>query len=315
MDTILSLGVAPALQRTMVFESFVPGAVNRAKSVVFSAAGKAVNVGLALATLGNEPVVTGFNGGSTGRMVADDLASHGVRTAFCRTKAPTRICTTVLDLSKGGEATELVEEAPEPDEAAWRRFATVNLRELARARLLVISGTLPPGVQDDLHARFARAAEERGVPLVIDSNRGGILATLPFHPLVAKMNLHELRLTFGDACTTEKTTLDSAARLTRGGATWAFVTNGADPGWLLAADGRAWRVIPARLDTVVNPIGSGDSATAGLADAWLRGHPMPSVARFATACGSANALNLRPADFTLEQVRRLTRLTKVEPIR
>ena len=314
MEEILSLGIAPALQRTMVFDSFAPGAVNRAKEVVLTPAGKAVNIARALVTLGDTVVVTGFNGGDSGKAVAAGLRRSGIRTAFCRMEAATRVCTTIVDLSKSGEASELVEESPKIDEDGWRRFAAVNRRELARARMLVVSGTLPPGAPDNLYADFARMAEERGVPLVIDSHKAGILAVLPYHPLVAKMNLHELRLTFGDSCEDEASTLASAARLTAAGASWAFITNGADPGWLLAADGRAWRIVPPRLEAVLNPIGSGDSVTAGLADAWLRGHPMPDAARFATACGSANAINLRPAEFTPAQVRRLTRRAKSERI-
>ncbi len=311
MERILSLGVAPALQRTMVYETFKVGEVNRAKSIAVSAAGKAVNVGLALATLGCKSVVTGFNGGATGKIVADELKAHGVDVAFTRMPAPTRTCTTILDLSKGGEATELVEESPRPDADGWKRFINANLRAMGDCNLLAISGTLPPGAPEDLYAQFAREAENRAIPLVIDSHKGGMLAVLRYHPLVAKMNVHELQLTFGDSCNTEKAVLKSAARLTAAGATWAFITNGAKPGWLLFADGQAWRITPAKLDKAVNPIGSGDSVTAGLVSAWLGGHPMNDAARFGIACGTANAVNLRPADFTLSQVRRFFRDTKI----
>ena len=314
MERILSLGVAPALQRTMVYESFKVGDVNRAKAVEVSAAGKAVNVGLALATLGCKAIVTGFNGGPTGRIVADGLKARGVDAAFTRMAAPTRTCTTIIDLSKGGVATELVEESPRPDADGWKRFARANMRAMADCGLVAISGTLPPGAPEDLYAQFAMEAEKRAIPLVIDSHKGGILAVLPYHPLVAKMNVHELRLTFGDPCNTERQILKSAARLTSAGATWAFITNGAKPCWLISADGRAWRIAPARLDKVVNPIGSGDSVTAGLASAWLGGHPMNEAARFGIACGTANAVNLRPADFTLSQVRRFFRETKASKI-
>ena len=298
----------------MVYETFRAGAVNRARAVEVSAAGKAVNVGLALAILGDRAVVTGFNGGATGRIVADELRRHGVETAFTRMDAPTRTCTTAIDLSKGGEATELVEESPKPDAAGWRRFAAANMRAMADCRLVAISGTLPPGAPDDLYAQFARAAEERGIPLVIDSHKGGMLAVLKYHPLVAKMNLHELRLTFGDECGDEASTLASAAKLTAAGTTWALITNGADPGWLLGADGSAWRIVPPCLDEVVNPIGSGDSVTAGLVSAWVGGHSMEDAARYGAACGTANAVNLRPADFTMPQVRKFVRRTRVEKL-
>ncbi len=310
---VLSLGLAPALQRTLSFARFELDEVNRAQRVTLSAAGKAVNVGLALAVLGDPVQVTGFNGGATGRLLARDLHQRGVAPRFCSLRAPTRICTTALDEARGW-TTELVEEAPTPDAVAWRRFARINLRLVPRCRLLAISGTLPPGTPDDFYVPFVQAATRRAQPVVIDSHRAGLLATLPLRPMVAKLNVHELELTWGRGFRTERALLAGAFRLAQAGAQWVLLTHGAQPGYLLSADGRAWRLVPPPVARVVNPIGSGDCTTAGVIHAWLRGRAMPEAARFGMGCGAANVANVRPADFTSAQARRLAAAAGVEPI-
>ena len=51
---ILAAGLTPAWQRTMVFDVFHPGGVNRASEVHECASGKVLNVAMALQALGAE---------------------------------------------------------------------------------------------------------------------------------------------------------------------------------------------------------------------------------------------------------------------
>ena len=109
--SVLCFGLTPVLQRTLVFESLETNEVNRAKQVIESAAGKALNTARALSLLGTPAKVAGFNGGVAGRKVEVFLKSYGVVSAQTQMHAETRICTTLLD-RKHNTVTELVEEAP-----------------------------------------------------------------------------------------------------------------------------------------------------------------------------------------------------------
>jgi 1-phosphofructokinase family hexose kinase len=303
---VLVLGLAPALQRTLVMDRFLVNEVNRARESTLSAAGKAVNVGLALARLGEAAEIAGFNGGATGRLLAGDVRARGATPAFSAMPASTRVCTTVIDRSRGTH-TELVEEAPDPGPAAWRRFRSANLRRAARARLLVIVGTLPPGVSADFYAPFAAAAAARGIPVAVDSHRAGLLGVLPLRPFLAKLNVRELEATAGRRCRGLRQVVRAAAALRSAGAQWVLVTDGPRPACLLGPDRRAWSFDPPRVGRAVNPIGSGDCVMAGILAGWLRGKPMPAAVRFGLGCGTANVLTLRPADFDPRQAARLAR--------
>jgi len=296
----------------MVFPHFRVGEVNRAVSADVAVGGKAVNTGLALARLGDRCVVTGLNGGDTGRLVARYLAARGVACAFTRTPGPTRTCTTILD-NAGGEATELVEEAPRPSRDLLRQFEARGCALLRHAGMAVICGTLPPGVPENLWARLAAAAQQRGVPLVIDSHGAPLLRTLACEPLLAKMTVRELEKTFGILCRNGRDIVAAARRLTAAGARWALITHGARPAILVGREGDGWQVSPPAV-AVVSPIGSGDCVNAGVVHARMRGASMLEAVRLGIGCGSANARTIRPADFCVSEARQLAAASRARPL-
>lgn len=306
MKSVLCLGLTPVLQRTLLFDGLEIDEVNRAHQVVESAAGKALNTARALVALGTPAETAGFNGGESGRRVAAYLASYGVGThALTPMKAPTRICSTLIDRA-AGTVTELVEEAPAPGPSAIRRFQRENLKRARCASLVAISGTLPPFAGDDFYVSFVREAARGGVPVVIDSHRAALVNVLFERPLLAKLNVRELETTLGESLSTEGRVVRAMRDLQGMGAQNVFVTQGGKASYLLTARG-AWRFVPPPLRQRVNPIGSGDCTTAGVVHALLRGKRLPEAAAYGLACGSANVESLTPADLDPRRVRELVR--------
>ena len=308
MKNVLCLGLTPVLQRTLIFDRLEVDEVNRARQVVESAAGKALNTARALASLGTHAETVGFNGGESGRKVSAFLKAYGVDSAFTPMKAPTRICTTLIDRASG-TVTELVEEAPAPEPAAVKRFIRDNLRQTRGAAMLVICGTLPPFAGDDFYVAFVREAARAGVPVVIDSHRTALIDVLFERPLLAKLNVRELEATLHETLDTDKKILRGMRDLAGMGAQNVFVTQGGKAAYLLTPEG-AWHFTPPEVRTRVNPIGSGDCTTAGIAHALLQGKRLVDAIRFGLACGSANVESLTPADLDPKRVAALFRKTK-----
>lgn len=90
------------------------------------------------------------------------------------------------------------------------------------------------------------------------------------------------------------------------GARHVFVTQGGKAAYLVTLRG-AWRFTPPEIKQRVNPIGSGDSATAGIAHALVTGKPMTRAVALGLACGSANVESLTPADLDVKRVAELAR--------
>ncbi len=296
MKKILCLGLTPALQRTLLFDVLELNEVNRAKLVIESAAGKALNTARALSLLSMPVQVAGLNGGATGRKIDAFLKAYGVTSVQTTMKVNTRICTTLLD-QRQGTITELVEEAPNPGAAALKRFMRDNLERLADAAALVISGTLPPFVEETFYLPFVREAQKRGTPVIIDSHRAPLLHVLSEKPLLAKLNRQELSITFKREITSEKQIVTCMKELIALGAQNVVITQGAKPTYVMTSHGQHWRLTPPQLDQVINPIGSGDCTTAGIVSKLLKRRPLPEAIAFGLACGSANATTQTPADF------------------
>jgi tagatose 6-phosphate kinase len=264
-----------------------------------------------VATLGVRAVVVGFIGGHTGRLASADLQRHGVGCRFVRLPAPTRVCTTILDHATG-EITELVAEAPTPSRAAWEQFHRKFRAQLPRARLLAIAGTLLPGAPATLYRDLARAAAAHGVPVLIDSQKAPLLHALSCRPLLAKLNVHELAATVAGSRRTPQSILAGTRRLLARGAQHVLVTLGARGAWLVSGD-ETWHLQPPTVRTV-NPIGSGDSVTAGIAVGLVTGQPVLEAVTLGIACGTANAMTLTPATFDPRIARELKRRVRREQL-
>jgi tagatose 6-phosphate kinase len=297
---ILCLGLAPALQRTMIFKSLEVNEVNRAVSVVISAAGKSVNTARALASLGGRCRVAGFNGGVNGDMINRLLDEYDVDSALTRMSAETRICTTLID-EGGGSVTELVEEAPLPSDDEIQAFVDTNVKLIESCEMLVISGTLPPYAGSDFYCHFTSAAAEAGVPVVIDSHKSALLSVLADKPVMAKLNLRELEATFDCTVKTDEQIQLLLNRIIDSGAASVLMTRGREPAWLVTAS-QTLKIRPPEIERHVSPIGSGDCTTAGIAYKLSLGSSLEESARFGLACGSANVETLIPADFRVERV-------------
>lgn len=288
----------------MEFDRVQLGEVNRCATSTWSAAGKGANVVRVLGTLGARTVLMGFCGGDTGRVWLDDLARAGIPVEIVRTHSAMRICQTLIDRSTDA-VTELVREAPLPTQAEWktllRRFNTL----LPRAELVVIAGALMPGARDTAYRDLVRQAEAHNVPVLIDSQKTALVRTLSHRPLLVKLNVHELENTLGRSLRSEKQIIASARRLIDRGAQQAVVTHGAKGAWLVLPE-RVWHFTPPRI-RALNPIGSGDAVTAGIAYGIVKGWDIIESVRIGIACGAANALTLTPGDVDVRTVRKLVR--------
>lgn len=313
MKKILCLGLTPALQRTLLFDTLAINEVNRARRVLESAAGKALNTARALSALSMPVHVAGLNGGATGRKIDAFLKTYGVTSVQTAMKAETRICTTLIN-PRDGTITELVEEAPDPGEAALKRFQRDNLARIADSTALAISGTLPPFAPEHFYVRFVREAITRRIPVILDSHKAPLLHVLPERPTLVKLNRQELAITFKMQIRNEEEILRGMQALQQQGAQHVVVTQGPSPSYLLTSAGQLWRIHPPKLEQVVNPIGSGDCTTAGIVCKLLKRRSLQEAVAFGLACGTANATTWTPADFDPRAAKRLSAEVRIEAI-
>ena len=308
---ILCIGTTPAAQRVMIFRELKLDAVNRAVATLDGAAGKAVNVAKVLKTFGEEPLAAGFLGGDRGKFVLETIEKQGIKTAFVTIAARTRECVTVIDETTG-HITELVEESPLATPAEYQQLLEKLEEPFRTCRAVVLSGTIAPGGDPGLYARWIREVADRGILTVVDAQGAVLARALEARPGLVKPNRTELRATLGRKLEDEAAVIQAMRALTEQGALRIVVTAGKEP--TLAFDGeRVWRLRPPRVK-VVNPIGSGDAFTAGLVFGLMRGDNLGEACRWGAAAGSANAMTAMAGEVTRENVERLAAEIRLEQV-
>ena len=99
---ILVVGLSPAWQRTLEYDRFVVGKVNRARRVSETASGKGVNVARVAQQLGAKVRLLTVAGGHWGRLLKQSLREEGLNSRIINVRSETRICQTLLATVYGG---------------------------------------------------------------------------------------------------------------------------------------------------------------------------------------------------------------------
>jgi tagatose 6-phosphate kinase len=276
---ILTVTPNVALDITYQVDRLVPGSSHRVRTVAERAGGKGVNVAGVLHALGHATMVLGFVGSGSAAAVTADLDRAGLAQELIAVDGPTRRSIAVVDLGDGA-ATLLNEPGPPVPAASWAALEATLAAKLPGAAALVISGSLPPGTDDDACGRLLRLAAGHRVTTLVDAAGAALLRAAEAGADVLKPNSGELLAATGRAGVAA-----AAAELRRRGAGAVVVTLGADGMAAFTADG-TWRAAPPER-VAGNPTGAGDAAAAALAAGAVAGASWPDRLRDAVALSAA----------------------------
>src|SRR5690242_13007028 len=146
---MIVLGANLTTDRTLHLDRLVPGAVSRPRTAVVTAGGKSVNVCRAARALGVRPRLVANLPGRAGALVGDLLAAEGHDVVPVVTEGELR--SSMIVLEDDGRTTVLNEPGPLLTPAGREALLDALDGECRRPgpagghRLLVMSGSLPPG--------------------------------------------------------------------------------------------------------------------------------------------------------------------------
>lgn len=194
---ITTVTLSPSVDKTVVLKEFNPDRVNRAESSRFDAGGKGVNVSLALSALGSETEAIGFSFDG-GEFITKTLEHAGVGCEWVRCAGRMRTNLKIYDRA-AKKTIELNEQNPEVTEKSIIKLTEVCRRHSQRSDILVLSGSVPLGVPEDIYQRLAFEAKKvrPGIKIVLDAEGSLLLNGLAVSPALIKPNVEELERTFG----------------------------------------------------------------------------------------------------------------------
>lgn len=309
---ILTITLNPSVDIAYQLNQFRLDSVNRVEKVQKTAGGKGLNVTRVLKQIGEDVLATGFIGGELGNDVINQLYQNHIKSSFVEISGETRNCIAILH---EGQQTEILEQGPTIQEHEALNFIEHLSNLLSKVEVVVISGSLPKGLESDYYVKIVELCKKFGVAVVLDCSGEALKKVLESNekPTVIKPNTEELSQLIGSDVTDENQELQSvlSSQMFQG-IEWIVVSLGAKGAFAKHKD-KFYRVRIPKID-VVNPVGSGDSTVAGIAASLAHALPDVELLENANILGMLNAQEEQTGYVNLEHSEELYSQIEVEEV-
>ena len=283
MPKIVTLTLNPSLDKSTAVDTVASEIKLRCDAPTVDPGGGGVNVARAIHKLGGESVAVLTLGGCAGQALSRLLKAEGLTVRGVPVQRETRETFVVFERSSmlqfrfgmPGEPLELHE---------WQ--AAVNAAFDEQPDYLVASGSLPPGVPNDVYAQIARRAQAANVRLIVDTSGAALAVLTNAEVYLLKPNLNELEALTGEKFAGEAQMIDAARRvIAKRMAQVLVISLGAAGAALVTADTYVEMKPP--VVPIQSKVGAGDSMVGGIVLALARGWALQDAVRYGIAAGSA----------------------------
>lgn len=280
----------PSLDYIVSVKDFRPGMTNRTSSELMLAGGKGINVSIVLGNLGIKSTALGFIAGFTGDEIVRRLHNGGINSEFI--KINDGISRINIKL-KSIDGTEINGQGPHIDSSHIEQLMN-RLRRLESGDVLVLAGSIPAGISDNIYKDIMDMLKDKGVQIVVDATSRLLTNVLEYNPFFIKPNQHELGDIFNVTLNTQEEAIPYALELKKMGAVNVCVSMGGKGAILVADDGNVYKA-KAPDGILKNSVGAGDSLVAGFLSGWIEKKDYEYAFRKGVATGSASAFSERLA--------------------
>lgn len=280
----------PSLDYIVSVKDFRPGMTNRTSSELVLAGGKGINVSIVLGNLGIKSTALGFIAGFTGDEIVRRLHNGGINPEFI--KINDGISRINIKL-KSIDGTEINGQGPHIDSSHIEQLMN-RLRRLESGDVLVLAGSIPAGISDNIYKDIMDMLKDKGVQIVVDATSRLLTNVLEYNPFFIKPNQHELGDIFNVTLNTQEEVIPYALELKKMGAVNVCVSMGGKGAILVADDGNVYKA-KAPDGILKNSVGAGDSLVAGFLSGWIEKKDYEYAFRKGVATGSASAFSERLA--------------------
>ena len=276
----------PSLDYIVSVDDFKLGLTNRTSSELILPGGKGTNVSTVLKNLGLESTALGFVAGFTGNEIVKRLNDIGIKSDFISIE--NGISRINLKL-KSIDGTEINGAGPDISEEKVNELMD-KLNQLKEGDVLVLAGSIPSSMSDNIYRDIMADLKDRGVMIVVDATKDLLLNVLEYHPFLIKPNNHELGEIFDVKLTTREEVIPYGRKLQEKGARNVLVSMAGEGAVLIAEDGQVFDA-PAPKGKLINGVGAGDSMVAGFVAGWIEKKDYEYAFHMGVASGSASAFS------------------------
>lgn len=309
---IITLTVNPAVDQTLWVDNFRPGHVSRPVEVHLDPAGKGINVSRMVHRLGRPTIALGFLAGDIGHLMQTALTAERVQHHFVPIAGQTRINVTIVDRTTD-TSTSLYGPGPRVTPEELGELDEMVECWFKAGRVLVLAGSLLPGIPETLYARYIERAHACGVKTILDADGPSLRQGIAAQPFLVKPNQSEAEQLLGRPLPRLEDVARGAQELNERGIAAVVISLGA-AGAVCTYEGHIWHILPPEIRRQ-STVGSGDSLVAGVAVELADGGDLLAGLHLGTAAGAATALSAGTSLGTPEDVKRLLPEVQIKELR
>lgn len=281
---IFTVTLNPSIDYVVRLDKLTSGITNRTTSEEYYFGGKGINVSCVLAELGLDSTAYGFVAGFTGEAIEKGIRNDRIITDFIKLKhGISRINIKI----KAGEETEINCQGPHIDDSELERLLQ-KIDRIANGDTLVIAGSIPNTMPDDVYERMLERISRKDVKIVVDATKQLLVNSLKYKPFLIKPNRQELSEIFGTEVKTKDDIEKYAKELQKMGAKNVLISLGGEGAMLIDENGEKHKAGVLK-EKVINTVGSGDSMVAGFVAGYEKEHSYPYALKLGSVCGNATA--------------------------
>ena len=303
MERIVTITLNPTVDKSTRVEKLVAEQKLNCETPKYEPGGGGINVSRALKRLGSDSISVFPAGGRTGELLQELLREENIGQKVVITKNETRENFVVVDNSSNQQY-RFGMPGPEMQPNEVEQF--IALIKQMSPEWIVVSGSLPPGVNPDFVAEIGSLSRKLKAKFIVDTSGEALKHAVDGGVYLLKPNLGELSKLVGVE-TLDNESVDEAAKdlVAKGKCEIVVVSMGPMGACLVSKDIEEHVSAPAvkKLSTV----GAGDSMLAGMIHALSEGRDLQEVVRLGVACGTAATMNPGTELFKVADVEKLYR--------
>lgn len=289
MTKIYTLTLAPSLDSATLTPQMYPEGKLRCSAPIFEPGGGGINVARAITFLGGEATAIYPAGGATGEHLTALLTAEQVPVEPVEAQDWTRQNLHV-HVGASGEQYRFVMPGAALTEEEFRRLEEKVLA-IETGSLLVVSGSLPPGIGVDNLTQLVKSAQRHGIRCIIDSSGEALAAALDVGNIeLVKPNQKELSALVGRDLSQPDDVRRAAEELIRSGKVRRVVVSLGPQGALGVDASGSVQVVPPPMKSQ-STVGAGDSMVGAMTLRLAEDASLEDMVRFGVAAGSAATIN------------------------
>lgn len=283
---IYTITFNPSLDYIIQVDNFTTGTINKTKYEKILPGGKGINVSIVLSNLGHESTALGFTAGFTGQEIENKMKNFGCQTSFIHVQEGLSRINVKM---KSDNETEINGMGPNiTQENIQELFNTLDT--LTNQDILVISGSIPSTLPDDIYEKIMKHLEDKHIKIIVDATKNLMMRVLKYKPFLVKPNNHELGELFNVTLKTQEEVIPYAQKLKELGAQNVLISMAGDGAVFIDTNNQVYKS-PAPEGIVVNSVGAGDSMVAGFISGYLNTNDYHHAFLKGICSGSASAFS------------------------